>query len=97
MGDAALLRAQVNADRATLAAAQTTYQRDRDSIREALRAEPFDSAALRAAMSRTRADRQAYDQIVQNLFAEAASKMSGQGRLALANYSSSRKSGQQAR
>ena len=54
-------------------------------------------AALRAAMTHTRADRQAYDQIVQNLFAQAASKMSHEGRLALANWPPNRKSPSQAR
>ena len=95
--DAALLREQVNADRATVTTAQQAYQHDRETIREALRAQPFDASALRAAMSRTRADRQNYDQILQNLFAEAASKMSAQGRLALANWPPNRRSTAQAR
>lgn len=84
--DAAVIRAQLGADRATLAAAQSAYHSDRAAIHEALRTEPFDAAALRASMSRARADRQSYDQILQNLFAQAASKMSPQGRLALADW-----------
>lgn len=84
--DAAILRAQIGADRTALAAAQGAYRGDRAAIREALRADPFDPGAMRAAMSRTRADRQSYDMILQNLFAEAAAKMSAQGRLALANW-----------
>jgi uncharacterized membrane protein len=93
--DATILRTQVGADRAPLAAAQKTYHADRATIRDALRAEPFDSGALRAAKGRTRADRQSYDQILQNLFAEAASKMSQQGRLALADWPPKRHGGSQ--
>lgn len=95
--DAAILRAQINVDRSGLAAAQSAWQGDRQNIREVLRQDPFDAAALRAAMTRSRADRQAYDQILQNLFAQAASKMSREGRLALANWPPNRKSSTQAR
>jgi hypothetical protein len=62
-----------------------------------LRKDPFDQDALRAAMTRTRADRQAYDQILQNLFAQAASKMSREGRVAIANWPPNRKSPSQTR
>jgi uncharacterized protein HemY len=92
-----VLRAQVDADRATLAAAQNTLQNDREQVHEALRQDPFDATALRAAMARTRTDRQNYDQVLQNLFAQAASKMSRDGRLALANWPARRKSASQAR
>jgi uncharacterized membrane protein len=95
--DAGVLRAQIAADRSTLTAAQSAWQGDRQTIREVLRQEPFDVAALRAAMQRTRADRQSYDQILQNLFAQAASKMSREGRLALANWPPNRKSPTQPR
>jgi uncharacterized membrane protein len=95
--DAAILRAQVEADRTTVANAQSTWQGDRDQIREALRQEPFDAAALRSTMARTRADRQTYDTVLQNLFAEASAKMSHQGRLALANWPPNRKGANQAR
>jgi uncharacterized membrane protein len=95
--DAAILRTQIDADRATLTAAQSAWQGDRVTIREVLRQEPFDPAALRGAMTQTRADRQSYDQILQNLFAQAASKMSYEGRLALANWPANRKTSTQAR
>ena len=95
--DAAVLRAQVAASRPTVTNAQSTWQSDRDQIRQTLRQEPFDAAALRSMMARTRADRQAYDSVLQNLFAEAASKMSHQGRLALANWPPNRKNANQAR
>lgn len=95
--DDAILRAQINVDRSGLSAAQSAWQGDREAIRAVLRQEPFDATALRAAMTRTRADRQAYDQILQNLFAQAASKMSREGRLALANWPPKRKSSSQTR
>jgi uncharacterized membrane protein len=96
-GDAAILRAQIDADRSTLTAAQSAWQGARVTIREVLRQEPFDPAALREAMTRTRADRQSYDQILQSLFAQAATKMSREGRLALANWPPNRKTSTQAR
>jgi uncharacterized membrane protein len=96
-GDAAILRAQIDADRSTLTAAQSAWQGARFTIREVLRQEPFDPAALREAMTRTRADRQSYDQILQSLFAQAATKMSHEGRLALANWPPNRKTSTQAR
>ncbi len=95
--DTAILRAQINVDRSGLAAAQSAWQGDRVKIREVLRQEPFDPAALRSAMTQTRADRQSYDDIVQNLFAQAASKMSREGRLVLANWPANRKSSTPAR
>ena len=90
--DAAILRAQINVDHSALASAQSAWPGDRQAIRDVLRKDPFDQDALRAAMTRTRADRQAYDQILQNLFAQAASKMSREGRVAIANWPPNRKS-----
>ena len=90
--DADLLRGASNARRPELAAAQTAYHRARNEIRESLRQDPFDPAALRDVMARTRAARQTQDQILQNLFAGAAAKMSRAGRLALADWPPNRKS-----
>lgn len=90
--DADFLRGEVSKDRSALAGAQDAYHRARDQIRATLRQEPFNVAALRDVMSRTRLARQRQDEIVQNLFAEAASKMSSGGRVALADWSLHRKS-----
>jgi uncharacterized membrane protein len=95
--DAAILRAQVEANRTAVTNAQKAWQSDRDQIRETLRQETFDSAALRSVMARTRADRQTYDEVLQNLFADASSKMSHEGRLALANWPPNRKTVNRAR
>jgi uncharacterized membrane protein len=90
--DADLLRGAISAQRAPLAAAQTAYHRARNGIRESLRQEPFNPAAMREVLARTRAARQTQDEILQNLFADAAAKMSPAGRLALANWPPHRKS-----
>ncbi len=48
---------------------------------------------MRAAMAKTRATRQAYDQVIQGVFADAAAKMSSAGRQALADWPHGHKSG----
>lgn len=84
--DADLVRSQVNANRAAIDTAQTKYHQARERIHDLLRQEPFDAAALRAAMAETQAARQAFDQVVQGVFAATAEKMSPAGRSALADW-----------
>jgi uncharacterized membrane protein len=90
--DADLLRGEVRARREALEAAQSQFFAAREQIRAALRAESFSPDDLRAGMLKTRAARQNFDQILQGIFADAASRMSPQGRLALANWPPNRKS-----
>ena len=90
--DAARLRGEIDADRQALEAAQTQYHAAQDQIRQALRQEPFDIETMRAAMTKSRAARQNFDQILQGIFAVAASKMSQAGRQAMADWPRSRKS-----
>jgi uncharacterized membrane protein len=90
--DAELLRGQIEANRAALETAQAQYRAAQGTIRDALRREPFDLEAMRAAMVKTRAGRQNFDQILQGVFAVAASKMSPAGRQALADWPPGRKS-----
>lgn len=90
--DAAILRELINTSRQTIDKAQTNYRAMQDEVRETLRREPFSIDELRAGMSRTRAARQEFDQMLQNAFADAAAKMSPQGRQALATWSRSRSS-----
>lgn len=90
--DAALLRGGIDADRKAIEAAQMQYRSAQSDIRAVLRQEPFDAAAMRAAMSKTRAARQNFDQNLQGVFADAAAKMSPAGRRALADWPPSRKS-----
>jgi len=89
--DADLLRGQINANRATIEESQTQYRSAQDQIRVTLRQEPFDVEVMRAAMAKTRAARQAFDQAVQGVFAFSASQMSPAGRSALADWPPSRK------
>lgn len=89
--DANLLRGQITANRQLIDEAQTKYHAAQDEIHEALRHEPFDVNAMRAAMAKTRSARQAFDQVIQDVFAFSASQMSPAGRKALANWPPGRK------
>ena len=89
--DADQLRGQINANRQLIEDSQTQYHSAQDQIRVTLRDEPFDVEAMRAAMAKTRAARQAFDQVIQGVFAFSASQMSPAGRSALADWPPSRK------
>ncbi len=89
--DGTLLRAQINANRDAVEAAQAKYRASQDSIRQAWRAEPFDADALRTATLNTQAARQTFDQTIQGVFAGAAAQMSQSGRQALADWPPGRK------
>jgi len=89
--DADLLRGQINANRQLIDEAQTKYHSAQDAIHEALRREPFDVDAMRGAMAQTRAARQAFDQVIQGVFAFSAAQMSPAGRQALADWPPGRK------
>jgi len=90
-GDAGILRAQIGVNRGNIESAQAKFHAAQDIIREALRTEPFDAEALRAAMANTRAARQAFDQTIQGVFAGSAAQMSQAGRQALADWPPGRK------
>jgi hypothetical protein len=51
-----------------------------------LRAQPFDEAQLRAAMTQVRAARPVYEQAMQDILVAAASEMSSEGRSKLADW-----------
>ncbi len=90
--DADIVRGQINANHAAIDEAQTNYHAAREHIHEVLRQEPFDEAAMRAAMAQTRAARQTFDQVIQDVFATAATQMSSAGRHALADWPPGRNS-----
>ena len=94
--DADLLRGQINANRQLIDEAQTKYHSAQDAIHEALRHEPFDVNAMRAAMAQTRAARQAFDQVIQGVFAFSATQMSPAGRQASSRSACSRRHWQSA-
>jgi uncharacterized membrane protein len=89
--DADLLRGQIKANREAIESTQTIYQAAQDAIHATLRLEPFDDAAMRAAMAKTRAARQNFDQVIQGVFAGAAAQMSPAGRYGLADWPPGRK------
>ncbi|MBV9348571.1 MAG: periplasmic heavy metal sensor [Pseudolabrys sp.] len=84
--DAQKLRAEYGANRGALEQAHGNYERARETIRASLRREPFDPEAMRSAMTQTRAARQAFDQTLQNVIANASAQMSPEGRRQLADY-----------
>ena len=85
------MRGQINANRQLIDEAQTKYHSAQDAIHAALRQEPFDVNAMRAAMAQTRAARQSFDQVIQGVFAFSAAQMSPAGRQALADWPPGRK------
>lgn len=84
--DAERLRTQFAQQRQAVEAARETIRRKQDDIRAALRAEPFDVAAMRAAMTETRAARETFYQTLQSVVATAASQMTPAGRNKLADW-----------
>lgn len=89
--DADLLRGQIKANRDGIENAQSKYRAAQDTIRAMLRQEPFDAAAVQAAMAKARAARQDFDQSIQAVFAGSAAQMSPAGRKALADWPPGRK------
>jgi uncharacterized membrane protein len=88
--DAAILRDGFKADATRIEAAQAALRGEQDAVRAALRAEPFDAGAMRAAMAKTRAARQNFDLILHDMVATASAKMSVAGRNKLADWPGSR-------
>ena len=90
--DGEIVRRQMQSHHDAIEQAQSKYQAAREEIRETLRQDPFKVEDMRAAMAKTRAARQAYDQIIQGVFADVAPQMTSAGRHALADWRSKRKS-----
>jgi uncharacterized membrane protein len=90
--DAALLRSAMRVNRAAIASAQSSYHTARDQIRASLREDPFQAEAMRAAMLKTRAARQNFDQVIQGVFADLAPQLSSAARHTLADWRSNAKS-----
>lgn len=89
--DAELVRGQMQAHHAAIADAQDRYYAAREAIRATFRQNPFKADDMRTAMAKTRAARQNYDQVIQDVFAELVEKMTPAGRHALADWRSNRK------
>ena len=86
--DGTKLRGAYARDHTAVNVARAGYEKAREGIREVLRREPFDAAAMQDAMSKTRAARQQFDQALQGMIAKSASEMSPEGRKAMADWSS---------
>jgi uncharacterized membrane protein len=84
--DAQIMRSAIRADAAKVVAAQASLRLSQEDVRNSLRAEPFDPAAVRAAMAETSAARDNFDQILHEVIASAAAKMSPVGRSKLADW-----------
>ncbi|HZT27103.1 MAG TPA: periplasmic heavy metal sensor [Pseudolabrys sp.] len=84
--DGNVLRGAFAANHDRIAAAQEAYRNARAEIHDSLRHEPFNADEMRAAMTKTRAARQAFDQVIQGVFADAAVKLSSTGRHAVADW-----------
>ena len=86
LADADILRGAYQASHERIADAQTAYQDGRRSIHEILRQDPFKIEDLRDAIAKTRAARQAVDQVVQGVFADTVVKLSPAARHAVADW-----------
>ncbi|MBV9557198.1 MAG: periplasmic heavy metal sensor [Pseudolabrys sp.] len=84
--DADILRRNYQANRGAVDAARSNYETARESVRTVLRREPFDAGAMRGAMTRTRAARQDFEELLQNVIVAATGEMSQAGRNQLADY-----------
>jgi uncharacterized membrane protein len=86
--DSDKLRAAYQANRNELDETNTVYRSKQEMVRAALRAQPFDIDALRAAMADMQAARQDYDRRLQGFFARVAADISPAGREKLAAWRS---------
>jgi uncharacterized membrane protein len=86
--DGDLLRAEYARQRDAVEAARDAIHRQQDEIRAALRKEPFDAGAMRAAQAGSRAARESFYQVLHGVVLTAASRMSTVGRSKLADWRS---------
>jgi uncharacterized membrane protein len=88
--DAQVMRTQLRTDAQKISAAQADLRLSQDEVRKSLRAQPFDADAVRTAMTQQSAARETIDQVLHDMIATAAAKMSVVGRNKLADWSASR-------
>jgi uncharacterized membrane protein len=88
--DAELLRTQLRGDARKVASAQADLRLSQEDVRKSLRAEPFDADAMRSAMAENRTAHENYDQVLHDMIATAAAKMSVVGRTKLADWPAER-------
>lgn len=88
--DAEVLRTEFRSQAAAIEAARDKVDAAQETVRDALGAEPFDGAALRAAMALSREARRTFFTGLNDVVASAAAGMSPDGRARLADRSSRR-------
>jgi uncharacterized membrane protein len=84
--DAGVMRAELGAEAVKLATAEAEVRLAQETVRDKLRAEPFDPAAVRAAMAQTSAAREDFYRVLHDALAAATAKMSEAGRKQLADW-----------
>ena len=84
--DGKIIHAALVAQGERVAAAQADLRLSQEAVRESLRADPFNADAVRAAMAQNRAARLNFDQVLHDVIAVAAAKMSVVGRNKLADW-----------
>ena len=92
-GDGEKLRGEFRAHQGNIEAAITVYRQAQRHMRDALRAEPFNAEALRAAMAEARTARGKLDETLQGVIATAGAAMTPEGRRGLADWTPYRRSG----
>lgn len=84
--DAEKLRAAFHVREATAELAREKLNEALAHMQDALRAQPFDTAQLRTALTDVRAARPAYERVMSEILVGGASAMSAQGRAKLADW-----------
>jgi uncharacterized membrane protein len=90
--DAKIMRSQLRAEEEKVATAQADLRLSQEEVRNSLRAEPFDPDAVRTAMADNRVARENFDEILHDMIASAAVRMSVVGRNKLAEWPAARES-----
>lgn len=88
--DAKIMRAEFRTQAVKLAAAEAEVRLSEEAVRDSLRAQPFDPAAVRATMAETSAARDHFFQVFQDALATATVNMSAAGRKTLADWPATR-------
>lgn len=88
--DAKIMRIKFRAEAVKLAEAEAQVRLSEEAVRDSLRAQPFNPAAVRTAMAETSAARDSFYQLVHNVVAAATTQMSPAGRETLADWPSRR-------
>ena len=84
--DAEIIRTEFRARAATLDSARSDFENTIDDIRQTFRAEPYSVEATRTATSKARVARQRFEELLHDVIASSAEKMSAAGRTKLAEF-----------